>query len=962
MAKIWLKYGNILPFLLAAAMPATAQSPSFETDILPILKARCVACHTGTSPQAGLVLNSLEGLQKGGKSGASIAPGASSRSLLVEKIVSGNMPPAEPKLTPSEIALIREWIDSEGAAHAQLVTERDIVPIFQMRCVVCHGKRRQEGGLDLRTQASRIKGGQSGPSIVPGKPDESLLVKRIAAGEMPPPKLLFDNSVRPPTTAELDTIKKWIASGAPAGPAREAEAAEAGAPMVSDKDRQFWSFQPPARPKVPEVRNKRLVRNPIDAFLLARLEAKGLNYSPEAGRLTLLRRLYMDAIGMPPTPEDVREFQDDSRPDAYEQLVDHLLASSHYGERWGRYWLDGVGYSDSEGKVDADAIRPDAWRYRDYVIRSLNEDKPYDRFLLEQIAGDEMVDYRNVKHPTPELLEKLVATGFWRMAADGTYSPPQSFLPERMNVIADQLEIFGSSVLGLTIGCARCHDHKYDPLPQRDYYRLSAVLQTAYDPYDWIDPTKRRLDIALDEERKTTEAFNAPIEGEIRKLEQSRDTREKPLRATVLEERLAALPEAAREDLRRLAETPKDQRSEVQKYLAEKFEDTLTITTEELARKFPEYKPEADKVRREIADLRAKLRPKPGVRALYEMGGEPSTAYLLRRGDALAPTQPVQPGVPAVLSVGLKPYNVQPIGDSPGRRLALARWLVQPEHPLTARVIVNRIWLHHFGRGIVPSAANFGRTGVLPTHPELLDWLATELVRQKWSLKAIHRLIWTSSAFRQSSIVSPEAEKADPENALLSRMPMRRMDADALFDSILKTTGRLDATQFGPAAPIEVKPDGEVIARGGENGWRRAIYVLQRRRSPLTMLEIFDTPPMSPNCVERPVSTVPTQALQLLNGQQVQDHARYLAGRILDRYASDEGEQVEQAYLHVLSRPAAAEEKKRGAAALTQLKHHWQSHFEQRRESAPHGWTSRWMALGDFVHTLLNSGEFVYVD
>ena len=885
----------LLLLLAAAAVSAAAEGPSFDADILPIFKARCLTCHSGRSPQAGLDLGSVQGILKGGKS---------RKSVLMEKIVSGSMPPSDPKLTSREIAVIREWIDGGARAQNQLITERDVVPIFQMRCVVCHGKRKQEGGLDLRTHASRLKGGKSGPAIAPGKPEESLLVKRIAAGEMPPPKLLFDNSVRPPTTAELETLKKWIAVGAPVD---SGEPAEAGDPKVSDKDRQFWSFQPPERPQVPDVRSRRLARNPIDAFLLARLEAKKLSYSPEADRLILLRRVYIDVIGMPPPPEEVREFLNDARPDAYERLVDRLLASPHYGERWGRYWLDDVGYSDSEGKVDADAIRPDAWRYRDYVIRSLNEDKPYDRFLVEQIAGDELEDYRNAKQVTPELLEKLIATGFWRMAPDGTYSPPQSFLPERMNVIADQLEIFGSAVLGLTIGCARCHDHKYDPLPQRDYYRLSAVLQTAYDPYDWIDPTKRRIEIGLEEERKNTEAFNAPIEAEIRKLE--------------------------------------------------------------LAQKSPQDKAEADKVRRAIGELKAKLRPTPGVRALYEMGGEPSTAYLLRRGDALAPVRPVEPGVPSVLSVGLKPFHIAqpgvaggPAGDSSGRRLALARWLVQPRHPLTARVIVNRIWMHHFGRGLVRSAANFGRTGAPPAHPELLDWLATELVREKWSLKAIHRLILTSSAFRQSSRVPPEAEKADPENIFLSRMSMRRMDADALYDSILRATGRLDASPFGPPAPIDVKPGGEVVAKGTEGRWRRAVYVLQRRRSPLTMLEAFDTPPMSPNCVERPISTVATQALQLMNGRDVLEHARYLAGRILDRYAADEDEQIEQAYLYVLSRPATSDEKRRGTAALAEFAQHWQSHLEKRRESAPHGWTARWMGLGDFVHTLLNSGEFVYVD
>ncbi|MBM3774001.1 MAG: DUF1553 domain-containing protein, partial [Acidobacteria bacterium] len=431
----------------------------------------------------------------------------------------------------------------------------------------------------------------------------------------------------------------------------------------------------------------------------------------------------------------------------------------------------------------------------------------------------------------------------------------------------------------------------------------------------------------------------------------------------------ASLPGEVRQDLKTLGETAEDKRSSVQKYLAEKFDAVLKITTEELARRFPEYRAEADRIRQQLAELRENMKPAPAVRALYEMGGEPSATYLLRRGDALAPGERVQPGVPLVLSSGFEPYRIAGPGDpspaaggSTGRRLALARWLVQPNHPLTARVIVNRVWMHHFGRGIVPSVSNFGRTGVAPTHPELLDWLATELVRQRWSLKAIHRLILTSAAWRQSSRGSPEAVQADPENLLLSRMPLRRLDADALYDSILKVTGRLDRKQFGPPAPIEVKPDGEVVAKGSQAGWRRAIYILQRRRSPLTMLEVFDTPPMSPNCVERPRSIVPTQALQLMNGRDLLEHARYLAGRVLDGGAADPRAQVERVYTHVLSRPPSEAELALAVNTLSELAQHWRAQGLSQREPEPQTWVSQWKALGDLIHTLLNSAEFAYVD
>lgn len=958
------------------AVSAFGQGISFQKDIHPILKARCLGCHSGTTAQAGLDVSSAELLVKGGRSGPAIAAGDAARSLMMEKIVSGSMPPTQPKLTEAEVRTIRDWIDKDSVlelprSHSSIAatpTERDVLPMFQMRCVVCHGKRKQEGGLDLRTHASRLKGGKSGPALIPGKPDESLIVKRIAAGEMPPPKLLFTSSVRPATEAELKTLRDWIAASAPTDPPQPSSTT-AQSEGISEKARQFWSFQPPQRPPIPEVRNRASVRNPIDAFLLQKLEAKNLSFSKPADPVTLLRRLYVSVTGLPPSPADVDRFVQDSRPDAWEREVDRVLASPHYGERWGRYWLDAVGYMDSEGKVDADDIRPHAWRYRDYVIRSLNDDKPYDRFLLEQIAGDETVAWKQGDAVSPAVLEKLVATGFWRMAPDGTYSPAQSFLPERMNVLADQIEIFGSAVLGLTINCARCHNHKYDPLPQRDYYRFSAILQTSYDPYDWIIPTKRHLDVAVHSDRAETSSHNAPVEAAIGKLEQTLTGIEKPLRTKLLDERLAALPDAVQADLRTLNEVEPAKRSDVQKYLAEKFSTVLTISPADLVAKFPGIKVETDNLRKQIAAQKAMLWEKPQVRALYEMGGEASRAYLLRRGEALAPVEPVEPGVPAVFSSQLKPYRVTPsgtpngpVGDSSGRRLALAQWIVQPIHPLTSRVIVNRIWMHHFGRGIVPSVANFGTTGAPPTHPELLDWLATEFVAKGWSIKAIHRLILTSTAWRQSSKIDPGAASRDGDNILLSRMPMRRMDADALHDSVLAVTGRLDKTLFGRPAPIEIREDGEVVPKASSEGWRRAIYVLQRRRSPVTMLEAFDTPPMLPNCIERSRSTTATQALQMMNSTESLGHARYLAGRLLDEHPSDTREILDSAYRRVLSRPATPAELHAGVAELSVFETHWRNQLDAKKEPTPVRWTARWMALGDFVHALLNSAEFLYVD
>lgn len=975
-------------FALCAMLMAQkpAEAPLFEKDVLPILKANCLMCHSGTSAQAGLDLAELTSLLKGGKSGKSIQPGSSDRSLLVERVASGTMPPGEKKLSKSEVDLLRHWIDQGvsieiGRLSAAMngepehVTENAVLPIFQSRCVLCHGKRRQEGGLDLRTQASRLKGGKSGPALVPGKPDESLLIKRIASGEMPPAKMLFDYAVRPPTTSEVETLKRWIAAGSPPAADNNLASKSPSDPLVPEEDRKFWSFRSPLRPAVAKVAHPESVRTPIDAFILQKLEAKNLIFSPEADRLTLMRRAYLDLVGMPPKPAEMEAYLADQRSDAYERMIDALLDSPHYGERWGKYWLDAAGYSDSEGIIDEDLIRPHAWRYRDYVIRSFNQDKPYDQFLLEQIAGDELVDYKKAAKITPELLDKLTATGFLRMVPDGTYSPANNSVAERLNVVADEVEVLSSAVLGLTMGCARCHNHKYDPIPQRDYYRFTAILQTAYDPFDWMIPASknpyklkyppRHLDLALESERQEVNAHNLPLEKELKRLEAGLEMTAKPYRATLLTERLSSLPQSVQEDLRSLMDTAENKRSEFQKYLAEKFEDTLKITTEDLIKKYPEFKPEGEKLKKAIEEVKAKMRPLPQIRALFDMGGEPSANYLLRRGEAATPGEQVQPGVPSVLTRGLADYKVVPPwpgADSSGRRLALARWLVQPNHPLTSRVMVNRIWMHHFGKGLVSTPANFGRTGTAPSHPELLDWLATEFVRQGWSIKAMHRLMMRSSVYRQTSQVGPAVHQADPENQLWSRMPLRRVDAEVLYDSVLRVTGRLDGELFGPPVKVDIRPDGEVVPQGGKAGYRRSTYALQRRITPLTILDVFDLPPMSPNCIERRQSTVPTQALQMMNGKTLRELSRYMAGRLIDEFGEDSQKQVEQIYFGALSRLPTPKETEVALEGLQTLTKQWLTHLEGVKEEAPKTYTARWRALGDLCQTILTSAEFTYVD
>ena len=953
--------------VLVGGADANVAAPSFERDIRPIFESNCVACHGADAPQQGLDLSTGPGVLRGGGSGSAIEIGSSAKSLLVERIVSGTMPPGEERLAHDDIELIRRWIDAGAAREAgelgvKLVTERDVLPIFQARCVACHGKREQRGDLDLRTQEARLAGGKSGPALVPGRPDESLIIQKIEADEMPPPDLQYDYAVRNPTDEEVTTLKRWVALGAPPDP-QEDLAASAGR-RLSAADRGHWAFVPPERPEVPQVERSSLVSNPIDAFLLQKLEDQGLSYSEAADPVTLLRRAYLDLTGMPPLPEDVRRYLDDDPAVRYRLLVNRLLDSPEYGERWARHWLDIAGYIDTEGFGEFAPTRKNAWRFRDYVIRAFNQDKPFDEFLVEQIAGDELAPWKD-QEVTPDLVSRLAATGFLRTAPDPTWEIEFAFLPERINIIADEVQILGSGILGLTIGCARCHDHKYDPITQRDYYSLGAILQSAYDPYDWLLPEDRELDVALDSEKKKAEESNAPLQARIKRLEDALEEKALPFRTQLLETRLSLLPEALRQDLRQLSKIPDEERTQVQKYLAKEFKQTLDISNYVLKETFEPFKTEAEPIEKEIRETKSGLAPEPGIRALYDMGGEPSTSYLLLRGDAMSPGSPVGPGVPAVLEGRIAPYEVippWPSADSSGRRLALARWLTQPGHPLTARVMVNRMWMRHFGRGIVSTPDDFGRAGAPPSHPELLDWLATEFVRSGWSLKHMHRLMMTSTAYRQASRKAGPALGADPDNALLSRMSMRRMEAEQIYDSVVKVTGRLDPTRFGPPSDLEVKDTGESSAVGSLEGYRRSIYTLRRPRTPITMLEAFDQPQMTPNCIVRSQSNVPTQALQLMNSEWIWELSRYMAGRIVDEAGSDPEAQVQAVFMRALSRPPTEFEMTESLGALDEFRRHWPERLKRDRADAPVASTAQWLALANLSHTLVNSAAFAFVD
>ena len=972
------------------SLPAQdVRPPSFDGDVLPIFQQHCLQCHSDQARQGGLSLETLESVLAGGDSGAVVMAHQPLESRLLVLINSGGMPMGSPPLGAESIEVVRRWIeagmpgktaDTPVPAAAPPVREREVMAaVLGAKCLPCHGRRRQEAGLDLRTRKGLLKGGKSGPAIVPGKPEESLLVKRIRAQEMPPPHLQEQFSVRGLTSDEFDKVQAWIAAGAPPDPEMPPEADPGRASSAGSKDRQFWSFQPPRRPVEPGVTEKDRIRNPVDAFLLARLEAEGLGFSPPAERLALMRRAYLDLAGLPPSPEEIRSYLADSDPRAYERLVDRLLESPHYGERWARYWLDAVGYADSEGGVSSDEFRPHAFRYRDYVIRSLNADKPYDRFLIEQIAGDELFDYKAVESYSPDQLDLLVATGFLRMGPDSTYSTEQNNLPERLDVVATQIEILSSSTMGLTLACARCHDHKFDPLSQRDYYRLSAILRTAYDPYDWLSPSMgcigvgadcnetntRLLPLPSDGELREVEEYNAPFKRKIAELERQLEEKARPLRKQLLEEKMAVLPESLRQDLKEASQAKPEERTPVQKYLLGKFAETLQVSEAEILQKFKDFAETSKEIEEQIKDEKKKLKNKPRIRALFDMGGRPTPTRILGRGEYTNPGDEVLPGVPAVLNGELAPYRVEKPDwstETTGRRLALAKWLTQPNHPLTARVMVNRIWQHHFGVGLVSTPGNFGSTGAQPSHPGLLDWLAREFVDGGWSLKALHRLIMTSTAYRQTSSAGRLSLESDPDNRLVSRFPLRRLDADALRDSILKVSGRLDPARYGPADELEIKPDGEVIAKESPEGYRRSIYVRQRRSQPLSLLESFDAPLLVPNCLKRPHSTVSSQALQLENSELVRLSARHMAGRVIDAVGEDPSRQIERVYLLALTRPPSGEESAKAEEVLRQLTREWKRHLEVEVPAEPVASKAEWLALASLCHTFLNSAEFLYVN
>jgi hypothetical protein len=811
------------------------------------------------------------------------------------------------------VLLASSLLMAQSGSPGPIIFEKTVLPLLEVKCAKCHGGATPQAGLDIGNRAGLLKGGASGPAIVIGAPDKSLLYQRALSGQMPlgGPRL---------TETELRAVRAWIEGGA----AAENSNAAARVPGTSPEDRAHWAFQVPKRPTIPRVKTTNRVRSPVDAFVLSELEKKKLGFSRDADRITLMRRAYFDLVGLPPTPREVDEFIADGSANAYEKLIEKLLASPCYGERWARHWLDVAGYADSEGVLAADVIRPNAWRYRDYVIRVFNSDKPYNVFIMEQLAGDELADYRAQDKFTPKTIECLEATGFLRTAVDATREDflPEAFAEYQWRTLFDTEQIVASSLLGLTLQCARCHDHKYEPLSQKDYYGLQAFFAGGLRPNGSVLPTyKRQIVDATAAEQKAAQQNNAPLEPVVKALK--------------------AL-QAARMAQYRSKHPKKDE-----------------ATDADLRNMFPEYAAKADAITKELRDEEHKLIELPTVRAFYDLDGIPPSTHILRRGDFKNPDQEVAAAIPAVLDDPAHPFQVAkpaPEAKTTGRRRALAEWLTRPDNPLTARVMVNRIWAEHFGAGLEPTVENFGRSGALPANQPLLDWLATEFVRQGWSIKSVHRLIMTSTVYRQSSRGSEYGLQVDPEDKLLWRMPPRRLEAEVIRDAVLRVADTLDLTMYGEPVPARTRPSGEIVPADESCGGRRSIYQMVRRSQPQSFLNAFDAPVMETNCTRRTVSTTATQALALMNSEFINVQAAHFAERVLKELppsALADPKTIEYAFRVALARPPAQSEMQHLLAFVRS---------QSARYSKLQAEDAALKVYSDLCQALLSTNAFIYID
>jgi hypothetical protein len=818
-------------------------------------------------------------------------------------------------LTPA-----RAFAAPSDAEKLKFFTDQ-VQPLLDSTCLKCHGGGEKiKGNLRLTDRQSILSGGDTGPAVSIAEPSKSLLLRAIGYGDselqMPPKKKLDEG--------QIAILTKWVEMGIPMtaattkpsvaeGPARKLS------PPVNAETMKFWSFQPVKRPGAPEVQHKDWVRTPIDAFILAKLEASHLSPAAPAGKAALLRRAYYDLIGLPPTPAEVDAFLADTSPNAFEKVVDRLLASPRYGERWGRYWLDLVRFAETNS-FERDGPKPNAWRYRDYVIDAFNADKPYDQFIREQIAGDQLDQVT---------AESIIATGYYRL---GIWDDePADREQARMDEFDDIVATTGQAFLGLTVNCARCHEHKLDPIPQRDYYRLLAFFRG-------IKPNGNAAENVLTEIAPTADQMKA-LQDEARDIARRKAELLKQI-ADIEQPVIEKLPEAQRNAL---PKRPRQRREALEPILK-------AALGEDPFRHYAELRGEVDA-------LEAR---KPAAYALSvkELGPTPEPTFVMMRGNAHVRGEQVEPGFPAVLQ---PPPAVipppKPGATTSGRRRVLAEWLASERNPLVARVMVNRIWQHHFGRGIVRSPNDFGNIGDRPTHPELLDWLASEFVARGWKLKEMHRLIMLSSAYQMSSAGNDAALAKDPQNDLFWRFDMRRLEAEEVRDSILAIDGRLNLTMHGPG--VYPKIPQAVLAgqsRPGD-GWgqsspseqcRRSIYIHQKRSLVHPILAALDVPDGDVSCPARFTTTQSTQALGMMNSEFITEASQALAGRLRKEAGDDVETQVKLALRLALCHEPAKSDVDRGVRFIGDL--------ERDLSVAPD------VALNQFCLLVLNLNEFVYLD
>jgi hypothetical protein len=750
---------------------------------------------------------------------------------------------------------------------------------------------------------------------------------------------------------------------------KTAELAEAIArpKAFSVEQKSHWAYQALSRPSPPPVRRPRWTRNPIDHFILAELEDAEIPHAPEADRIALLRRVTHDLTGLPPEPEEVTAFVSDQAPDAYERQVDRLLASPHYGQRWGQHWLDLAHYADSNG-FELDAERPDAWRYRDWVVRTLNADLPYDQFVALQLAGDEL---------RPGDHDALIATGFGRCGPREVVGG--NVIPEvkRQSELTEITGTVGSVFLGLTIGCARCHDHKFDAIPTTDYYRLQSFFAASR----LVD-----LPIASQAETEAVAAATKQVEQKVAPLKSQLAALEAPYRKRIAEQKHAMLSA----DERAVMAIPEKHRTPAQKRLFKGLETSLRVTWEDVAAAVAANPSDHDRreaLKRSIYEIEQALpRPAAHAMALVDRAKTAPDTFVLRRGDYRNKGPRVAPRPPGViLAAQGRGSFAQPGADTTasttGRRAALARWLTSKDNPLVARVIVNRIWQYHFSRAIVATSSDFGVRGEPPSHPELLDWLASELIAGGWRLKPIHRLIVTSATYRQASRSNPKQAETDPDNTLLGRMNRCRLDAESLRDAMLAVSGELNPRMGGPGvlAPLEkevkdlIFTEAEVVDLWPVNPdptehLRRSLYLFRKRNVRYPLLESFDAPDAQFPCPRRETSTHALQALNLLNSEFAIARARALAGRILREARAADNDRIRRAYQLVLCRDPATAELERARSFLasqTDLLRAQQSH--RRALARPAGAIdppiepAAGAAWVDLALALLNCNEFLYV-